>query len=1263
MTTNQQTGVAERKQDLTGDGGEAIAAALAAKKDSPRSTDNNSEISDKSNILNSYRSVTYHFTIAALTQDNLKYPKSYRDSALKYVILSSKGKGPNAISSSIIPRKTTKDVPDYIRDEDGKVDSVTTKKVPGEDDVSGVDIVEGFNKESPGQFEMYVDDLEIDSIMAPNAQTGAALSTSIRFDVFEPLSVNGFIEALHTSAIAAGWSGYLNASYLLKIDFIGYPDNVDLPEAESIKATKYIPIKFTGAEMEVTEQGTRYRCKAIPFSEAGYGNPNQIYTDISFSGNSVKSVLENLFTAINKSVDEREKKEQKSDSTNILRDKYEIYFPKEPAIGESLKIEKTDSGNKIASEPINQILRENAIYKFPPKVSSAGGGRGAAQAEQFSKQFRLNPRVSQIQFAKDSQITEIITAVIRDSNYLKKILENPHIAKDSKGMIDYFQIIINMIPLGLDTTTNVHKYIYQFLVVPYKVHYTRLPTQQSKPFSAKELLPFVKRTYNYIYTGKNTDVLNFKLNFNSLFFQASNPKMGNSDQSETASGAAPAGTQNKSIPKDAASGAKSSPNDIAPILSNGPSSSYGGRAGPARSDPYYQLAFNAHQAILESVNLLTAEVEIIGDPFYISTSGLSNYFSNVKQLGLSEDGEAIPSIAPVLCKINFQNPVDIDPVTGQYSYAELVSFSGVYQVIKCKNIFRNGTFRQQLKLLRFSGQINDDEADLPFERLLFTNDPKKGEQPRKDSAPADAPKQGVKSNDIDLQNMINRGFPQASVAGPESNPLNQIAKAAFGIGAVLGGIELLKGGLKLDLNTVVGLSSVAVGASSLLDQAGSVAKSILPGSASDLLKSDVTKSLSGSVGQVSNLSNNLGVSLPASTNDILKTANGMAVTDGSGNPILTGAAALNPAGAVGNVSDKIGNINSLPSSGLSPAQKNAVIADAKAKGIPVDQALRNASMFGVNLPGVAASNGSLAAKLGIDTSALSKLTGVDSNLVDKMKQAAEAIPKNTDLGKIKSQGIIMGDMSADSFKNLPALPPILKAPLAALPSRSVSSTLTAEQRTAVIADAKAKGVPVDQALRNASMFGINLKGLTPEAQAIAISNNPQALAGNTAALGALGISSADITSGKFDTISKQMQQMNPGVPSLNDAMAGLKGALSSDKFKSGVANLSNGFGSVADGVTGGLANIGKSVEGLTGDIQSALGNPGTNLSLSDMGKTAIAKFGSLSSSVGSPLNKLMNTTVNSLNDPNAPPYTGDDPIIRARLGLPPVNDLDDGDFS
>ena len=49
-----------------------------------------------------------------------------------------------------------------------------------------------------------------------------------------------------------------------------------------------------------------------------------------------------------------------------------------------------------------------------------------------------------------------------------------------------------------------------------------------------------------------------------------------------------------------------------------------------------------------------------------------------------------------------------------------------------------------------------------------------------------------------------------------------------------------------------------------------------------------------------------------------------------------------------------------------------------------------------------------------------------------------------------------------------------------------------------------------------------------------------------------------------------------------------------------------------------------------------------------------SQLGSLTGGLGN-LEGGLNSAFNSLNDPNAPPYTGDDPIIRARLGLPAVN--------
>ena len=72
-------------------------------------------------------------------------------------------------------------------------------------------------------------------------------------------------------------------------------------------------------------------------------------------------------------------------------------------------------------------------------------------------------------------------------------------------------------------------------------------------------------------------------------------------------------------------------------------------------------------------------------------------------------------------------------------------------------------------------------------------------------------------------------------------------------------------------------------------------------------------------------------------------------------------------------------------------------------------------------------------------------------------------------------------------------------------------------------------------------------------------------------------------------------------------------------------------------------------------VQKALGNPGSDVTqLSNLGKSVTEQFGSLAGTIGTPLDKLMNQTLQKLGDPNAPAYKGTDPIVRRRLGLPPI---------
>jgi hypothetical protein len=483
-------------------------------------------------------------------------------------------------------------------------------------------------------------------------------------------------------------------------------------------------MKLTGTEMEVNETGTKYRVSAIPYNEAAYANPNQILTDMSFTGNTVKTVLEDLFASLEKSLEERERKE-KPDDAAIKTDKYEIYFPEMPAAGEELKLDKSVK-NKIAESKINEVLRESAIYKFPPIEKSPNATPAGGTQSNYSTEKKINPETgeeytaindrsvpttNQIQFAKGANISEIIELVIRDSEYVKDILKDIDKAKSAgaNGMIDYFQLIINTVPLNLDDTTGRQRFTYQFIVAPYKVHFSKLPGQQNAKYNAKDVASYVKRTYDYLYTGKNVDVLGFKLNFNNLFFQAAVPKQGATDKSGTSLAAGASNEQQSKLAPNAAKDASKNQNGTAAIVSDANAGSISQLGGQYNPSPYTQLAIQAHSAILESVNLLTGEIEIIGDPYYLSTSGMGNYSPVAKDNGSTQDGEARPTAGPVIIKVNFRNPIDIDEKTGLVTFSDLTPFSGIYQVLKCRNTFRDGTFKQSLNIMRFNGQIIDSK--------------------------------------------------------------------------------------------------------------------------------------------------------------------------------------------------------------------------------------------------------------------------------------------------------------------------------------------------------------------------------------------------------------------------------------------------------------------------------------------------------------------------------------------------------------------------
>ena len=144
----------------------------------------------------------------------------------------------------------------------------------------------------------------------------------------------------------------------------------------------------------------------------------------------------------------------------------------------------------------------------------------------------------------------------------------------------------------------------------------------------------------------------------------------------------------------------------------------------------------------------------------------------------------------------------------------------------------------------------------------------------------------------------------------------------------------------------------------------------------------------------------------------------------------------------------------------------------------------------------------------------------------------------------------------------------------------------------------------------------------------------------------------------FDTLVETGQIKTPGVNltppvgQLYDAAANFGKNLVS--ASAGLVRAPEALSKLsASGLESSLSSLESKLSGLAGSLKSAVSG-----SIDSIG-SSIGKIGSSIGSLGSGgiagISASINSAVNSLNDPNAPPYTGDDPIVRARLGLPAIN--------
>ena len=623
--------------------------------------------------------------------------------------------------------------------------------------------------------EYYIDDVELEGVIAPNPNTGVAMGTNLSFTVTEPFSMGNFVEAIIGIARETGYQNYLDAPFCLKFDFVGWNEGGQTA-ANFLQRPIFIPIKFTMIDFAVSGTGSVYRVTAVPMSESGLSdNISKIKTPIKATGTLVHEVLETSVSSVTGGMNAQIEALEDSEAISGY-DRYVITFPKTrkslvEALGANVVEEsaftttveeaiaqqkgstrpldgstyQADKLNNVSVRPTNStyaILKTyaedesqmNEIGLSPINTSTNVGGAqqeaepaaaidpDTGKVDASSQAAQAADKARDYQFGQGEKITKIIEKIVNQSDYAAEMSTEG--AKD--GLNKWYKIDTQVfIDDNEDTQFQMGRppKVYVYCVVPYEVDESHVLSTNQKPANTEGLKKAAAKEYNYIYTGKNEDVLNFDINFNQAFMQTALSNFGmnkggmQADNHKTSTAITDVET-GATTPKETDITQKTeagAPIEQAPALAT----ESGGSVNP---DIRRQVAEMFHDRITNMpLDMVTAEMEIIGDPFFIPQE-TGNYVADSSPVSpnATADGTMTYQQAEVFCVVNFKTPFDYQVKGATMEMPQIVAgFSGLFSVWAVTNRFSRGQFTQTLKLIRRRGQ--DDPATTNNKGFIETN--------------------------------------------------------------------------------------------------------------------------------------------------------------------------------------------------------------------------------------------------------------------------------------------------------------------------------------------------------------------------------------------------------------------------------------------------------------------------------------------------------------------------------------------------------------
>jgi hypothetical protein len=597
-----------------------------------------------------------------------------------------------------------------------------------------------------GRFDFFIDNVSIDHQMNLD-HLHLTNAVKLEFEITEPYSMGLFYIAIEQAAQQYGHNNWPVAPFVMSIQFRGNKENGQLENIP--QATRYIPFKFIKTEMQVSERGCIYKCEAMILNHGiTSAKDSNIPTPISISGRTVQETLQTGENSL-QAVVNRILKQKVTDGLVKVADEVVILFPKNvasastdasggAALGATVSPSATASALNVklgvtrssknstliqTAADCNDIGLADMGYGDTKSGSTPVTGPKNVYKADFKVDIRANvlndTKVGEHRFQKNSSIMNIINQVILSSEYPKQALAKG--AVTAEGYRKWWRIDTQMYNISTtdnETTTGEKPRLLVYRVSFYNVHTSRLmPTNTKAPGLDGPLLLQAVKEYNYIYTGKNTDIINFAINFD-LTFRGKLPAKSLSTTGDVQNQAVTAGADQtkdniKPLPEgnpiDTSKSGGEIPNKLNPAHTT---TWWDQLGGGGTEDEKNRAAKYFATAATQPAEMLNLDMKIIGDPYFLGHSGWGNYVSKpTNYVNLNADGSVNYQNGEVDIAVYFRSPIDIDPGTGLYNYggfsksAAVTHWSGLYWVTAAHSEFRSGQFTQTLTATRRQGQF------------------------------------------------------------------------------------------------------------------------------------------------------------------------------------------------------------------------------------------------------------------------------------------------------------------------------------------------------------------------------------------------------------------------------------------------------------------------------------------------------------------------------------------------------------------------------